>query len=230
MHDKHKQAHRDLKPKNVLLSAPLPAGAMLLADFGISVDALRRRVPDGMRTEMWAAPETDPSRGGKKYDLYRADIHSFGRIMRKLITGTIVISIDGLSDLECSTCKEKLRCKAVAAAALALAPATAAEDESAPLATLLNDSGAIGVEMCCKCPAAKCSLASAALACATTLKDPDARPSLATLCARLEACEPLAAGHEADTEACGGRLAPHVSGGSDTLLLDPGLEQVTVEC
>ena len=214
----------------MLLSAPLPAGAVQLADFGISMDALRQSAPDGMRTEMWAAPETDP-RLGKKYDLYLADIHSFGRIMRKLITGTSVIRIDGLNGLECSKCKEMLMPKAVAATALALAPATAAEDESAPLAMLLNDSGAIGVEMCCKCGAAKCSLASAALACAATQEAPDARPSLATLCARLEACEPLAGGHEADTASSGGRLASHVSGGSDTLLLlDPGLEQVTVEC
>jgi serine/threonine protein kinase len=238
LHEEYRQAHRDLKPKNILLSGPLPAGSVLLADFGISADALRPRAPDGMRTEAWAAPETDPKRGGD-YNLFTADIYSLGLIIRKLITGTA--GVHDLDDLECPWCKidselaekgilKKPRLRQRAAQCAHTPPDKGRVVESSQLTALLDDAGAILVDMCCsECKQAACSLAAAALACAATQHAPAFRPSLAKLCARLKECEPLlieqATAQEAAGDDGGDQLAPHVSSGSSTEVL----EQVTVE-
>ncbi|OQR98066.1 protein kinase [Achlya hypogyna] len=69
--------HRDLKSRNVMLTATLDAK---LGDFGIARDATDESMTNAVGTYRWTAPEVLK---GKHYDT-KADIYSFGMILTEL--------------------------------------------------------------------------------------------------------------------------------------------------
>jgi serine/threonine-protein kinase TNNI3K len=69
--------HRDLKSKNVLLTADLEAK---LTDFGISRERVDKTMTAGVGTSLWMAPEVML---GQRYD-DKADMFSFGVVLSEL--------------------------------------------------------------------------------------------------------------------------------------------------
>ncbi|OWY98167.1 TKL/DRK protein kinase [Phytophthora megakarya] len=69
--------HRDLKSKNILLTADLDAK---LTDFGASRERVDRTMTAGIGTSLWMAPEMMT---GEKYD-DKADMFSFGVVLSEL--------------------------------------------------------------------------------------------------------------------------------------------------
>ncbi|KAL3674347.1 hypothetical protein V7S43_000303 [Phytophthora oleae] len=69
--------HRDLKSKNVLLTAALEAK---LTDFGISREQADKTMTSGVGTLLWMAPEVML---GERYDA-KADVFSFGVLLSEL--------------------------------------------------------------------------------------------------------------------------------------------------
>ncbi|KDO28712.1 TKL protein kinase [Saprolegnia parasitica CBS 223.65] len=74
--------HRDLKSRNVMLTAALDAK---LGDFGIARDATDESMTNAVGTYRWTAPEVLK---GKHYDT-KADIYSFGMILTELDTHAV---------------------------------------------------------------------------------------------------------------------------------------------
>ncbi|RLN97082.1 hypothetical protein BBJ28_00003316 [Nothophytophthora sp. Chile5] len=77
--------HRDLKSKNILLSAELEAK---LTDFGVSRERADRTMTAGVGTSLWMAPEVML---GEKYD-DKADVFSFGVVLSELDTHVLPYS------------------------------------------------------------------------------------------------------------------------------------------
>jgi serine/threonine-protein kinase TNNI3K len=71
--------HRDLKSRNILLSAQLEAK---LTDFGTSKERLDKTLTAGVGTLLWMAPEVLM---GERYD-EKADMFSFGVVLSELDT------------------------------------------------------------------------------------------------------------------------------------------------
>ncbi|RLN38258.1 hypothetical protein BBJ28_00019773 [Nothophytophthora sp. Chile5] len=71
--------HRDLKSKNILLSAELDAK---LTDFGVSRERVDRTMTAAVGTSLWMSPEVMM---GERYD-DKADIFSFGVVLSELNT------------------------------------------------------------------------------------------------------------------------------------------------
>ncbi|KAL3666201.1 hypothetical protein V7S43_008989 [Phytophthora oleae] len=87
--------HRDLKPRNVLLTSKLDAK---LADFGVAREHIDRTMTAEVGTSLWMAPEVLM---GQRYD-HKADIFSFGVMLAELNTHAMPYSHarfqDGSSD------------------------------------------------------------------------------------------------------------------------------------
>ncbi|RLN44816.1 hypothetical protein BBJ28_00011581 [Nothophytophthora sp. Chile5] len=69
--------HRDIKSKNILLSASLEAK---LTDFGISREVATQTMTAGVGTSLWMAPEVML---GERYDA-KSDVFSFGVVLSEL--------------------------------------------------------------------------------------------------------------------------------------------------
>ncbi|RLN45970.1 hypothetical protein BBJ28_00019494, partial [Nothophytophthora sp. Chile5] len=77
--------HRDLKSKNILLSAQLDAK---LTDFGVSRERADMTMTAGVGTSLWMAPEVLM---GERYD-DKADVFSFGVVLSELDLQTLPYS------------------------------------------------------------------------------------------------------------------------------------------
>ncbi|EEY53027.1 protein kinase [Phytophthora infestans T30-4] len=82
--------HRDLKSRNILLTADLDAK---LTDFGISRERVDQTMTAGVGTSLWMAPEVLM---GERYD-DKADIFSFGVVLSEL-------------DLQLQSVQQRLNC------------------------------------------------------------------------------------------------------------------------
>ncbi|RLN44815.1 hypothetical protein BBJ28_00011580 [Nothophytophthora sp. Chile5] len=74
--------HRDLKSRNILLTASLEAK---LTDFGVSREHVDRTMTAGVGTSLWMAPEVML---GERYD-DKADVFSFGVVLSELDLHTL---------------------------------------------------------------------------------------------------------------------------------------------
>ncbi|RLN91930.1 hypothetical protein BBJ28_00021924 [Nothophytophthora sp. Chile5] len=77
--------HRDIKSKNILLSASLEAK---LTDFGISREVATQTMTAGVGTSLWMAPEVML---GQRYDA-KSDVFSFGVVLSELDLHTLPYS------------------------------------------------------------------------------------------------------------------------------------------
>ncbi|RLN21044.1 hypothetical protein BBJ28_00021396, partial [Nothophytophthora sp. Chile5] len=77
--------HRDLKSRNILLTASLEAKLM---DFGVSREHVDRTMTAGVGTSLWMAPEVML---GERYD-DKADVYSFGVVLSELDLHTLPYS------------------------------------------------------------------------------------------------------------------------------------------
>jgi Protein kinase domain len=92
-------SHHDLKPSNILLSAPLPNGYPILADFGIAGLA-GLAVSDNSGSGSYMAPETCEATG-EKIDWYKADMYALGVLIWVLLTSPHCADLERESIVPC---------------------------------------------------------------------------------------------------------------------------------